>query len=72
MGKHEATEEGCDVPEIHIRHVRMRNAVREAFRCVRDVLIGGTSIILFEWARVGSPISPKGEALEVIVRVISS
>ncbi len=72
MGKHEAPDEDQFVPEIHQKHRLMRLALNEAWRTTRDVLVGGSSIVLFEWYHLPMPVSHNTSALVEVVRYVVS
>ncbi len=72
MGKHEAPESVREVPEAHETHRIIRDCLKGCWRTTRDVLVGGGSIILFEWLRVAGPAMPVSHHSEAIAWMVSN
>jgi hypothetical protein len=70
MGKHEAPEQDRFDPEIHEKHRLIRSIIKWMWDTIREVLIGGSSIVLFEWLRVAASVMPVSHKTEAFVEVI--
>lgn len=66
MGKHEMPE---GVPPSH---EMLRFCLKGCWRTTRDVLVGGASIIIFEWFRVMSAAMPETHHSEAIGWMVSN